>query len=349
MNQSQCHDAPSLGLDQEALERWLLARRPGLSGPLRVERVGMGRSNLTFRITDALGTELILRRPRSGTSLGTSQDPIREFSILEALHAAGEKVPRPIAYCDDAAVIGARFYLMEAVGGIVLDSRANAERLDAAARQQTAASLARTLAELHAVDVKQPPFDGLSNGGGYAGRQVRRWSRQWHSARTRDLPACDRLGQRLAASIPEQEDATLVHGDFTLFNVIVNRDGEVRAVLDWEMSTLGDPIADLAWCTMWWPDTESEAAPGAEPVPLLEGFPPKREIARRYQAATSRDLRTLPWWQTLSYWKLAVILEGILKSWQEDPINGGHDPESLAPGVLRAIALGERAADRAGI
>jgi aminoglycoside phosphotransferase (APT) family kinase protein len=332
-----------------ALEEWLRSHVPSLRAPFASRQVGGGRSNLTYAITDAAGTEAILRRPRGGSSLKGSHDLGREFAILGAAHRAGQKVPKPLAYCEDEAVIGVRFYLMAAVDGIVADSPQSALRLAPAARGRSAAALAETLAELHAVDVAAAPFDGFSSGERYPTRQVERWERQWRRARTRDLPSIDRLGARLAASIPPQREVALVHGDFTLFNVILDPAGEVRAVLDWEMATIGDPVADLAWCSMWWPDSEEESAPGAEPVPLLPGFAPRASLIAAYAGATSRDLSSLGWWRALSYWKLAIILEGILKSWEEDPTSGGKDPEQLAPGVLKAVRLGEAAAAEAGI
>jgi aminoglycoside phosphotransferase (APT) family kinase protein len=322
---------------------------PSLRAPFAARQVGGGRSNLTYAITDAAGKAAILRRPRGGSSLKGSHDLGREHAILRAAHQAGQRVPEPLAFCADEGVIGAPFYLMAAVEGIVADSPAAATALDPAARRRTAAALVETLAELHAVDVRAAPFRELSSGERYPDRQVERWQRQWHRARTRDLAAIDRLGARLAASIPAQREVALVHGDFTLFNVVLDPAGEVRAVLDWEMATIGDPIADLAWCSMWWPDSEAESAPGAEPVPLLPGFPRRERLLSAYAAATGRDLGSLPWWRALSFWKLAIILEGILKSWEEDPANGGKDPGLLGPGVLKAIRLGEEAADRARI
>jgi aminoglycoside phosphotransferase (APT) family kinase protein len=260
---------------------------PILEPPLHARRVGTGRSNLTYLITDRDRRSVVVRRPRSGSSLGASHSLQREFRVLEAVWQAGRKVPRPLAYCDDASVIGANFYVMEAVDGIVAATPAQAQQLGHAARGQTAASLAQTLAELHSTDITVPPFADLSDGRDYAGRQVRRWSRQWQQARTREHPQIDQLASRLAASIPPQAESSLVHGDFTLFNVILAPDGEVRAVLDWEMSTLGDPVADVAWCTMWWPDSEEEAAPGTEPIPLLDGFPPKQVVMDNSRSATA--------------------------------------------------------------
>jgi aminoglycoside phosphotransferase (APT) family kinase protein len=337
------------GLGDGALEPWLERNMSGLTPPFDAEQVGRGRSNLTYRITDAAGTAVILRRPRTGATLKASHNLGREFSILSAAHRAGLRVPEPLAYCDDSAVIGAGFYLMAVVEGIVADSPTAAEALDGPARERSPRALAATMAELHAVDVSGGAFAELAGGERYGERQVARWQRQWVHARTRDLTPIDRIGERLGASIPSQTGSSLVHGDFTLFNVVLSPDGDVRAVLDWELSTLGDPIADIAWCSMWWPDTEAEVAPGADPVPLLPGFPPKKVLIDAYAAATARDLAALPWWQALSYWKLVIIIEGILKSWEEDPANGGRDPGSLAPGVFKALSLAEAAADRAGI
>jgi aminoglycoside phosphotransferase (APT) family kinase protein len=349
VNQTESKLWEAAGPGGAGLGPWLERNLPGLTPPFAAVQVGRGRSNLTFRITDAVGTAVVLRRPRSGATLKASHSLGREFSILSAAHQAGRRVPEPLAYCEDSAVIGAGFYVMAAVEGIVADSPAAAEALDGPARVRSAAALAETMADLHAVDISRDGFARIASGERYGERQVTRWQRQWGHARTRDLGEIDQLGERLETSIPRQAESTLVHGDFTIFNVVLSPAGEVRAVLDWEMSTLGDPIADLAWCSMWWPDTEAESAPGADPVPLLPGFPPRAVLIDAYAAATSRDLAALPWWQALSYWKLAIILEGILKSWEEDPANGGRNPEMLVPGVIKAVLLAEGAADRAEI
>jgi aminoglycoside phosphotransferase (APT) family kinase protein len=334
------------GLRSDAVEQWILSHVDGLTPPLSFEPVGRGRSNLTYLVLDATGRAVVLRRPPLGSLVESAHDLEREHGILSRLAAAGQPVPRPLAFCDDVAVTGAQFFVMERIEGVVADSPESVEDgLSPEARAAVAPALARTLASLHAVDLRAAGLERPGKGGDYAARQVRRWSRQWELTKTRSLPALESVTQWLEARLPPQEAVTIVHGDYTVFNCILGHDGDVRAILDWELSTIGDPVADLAWCVMWWPDDEDGAAPGATPVPLMPGFGRRAELVAEYMAASGRSIAHLGWWRVLSYWKLAVILEGILSRWMEDPSNGGADPGALAPGVEKLVALAQATAD----
>ncbi|QEC50413.1 phosphotransferase family protein [Baekduia soli] len=330
------------GIDRAAVQDWLGRHVPGLEPPLEFRRVGRGRSNLTYRVSSAGGTTAVLRRPPVAGQVESAQDMGRERRVLECLAAVGQPVPRPLAHCTDIRVTGADFYVMEHVDGVVADSeQAVHDGLAPEARARVGASLARTLAGLHAVDHEAAGLADFGRGQDYAGRQLRRWSRQWELTHTRELPAVDRHAARLRDTVPPQDATSVVHGDYTTFNTILGPDGEVRAILDWELSTIGDPVADLAWLLMWWPDDQRSAPLGATPVSLMDGFAQRADVLEAYVAASGRDVEHLRWWLSLSYWKLAVILEGILYRWHQDPAMGGHDPGALEPGVEKLVGLAE--------
>lgn len=336
------------GLDVRAVERWLAGHVADLDPPLGFQRVGRGRSNLTYLVGSPAGATVVLRRPPVGARIESAHDLAREYGILERLAGVGQPVPRPVAFCSDLDVTGAEFYVMEHIAGVVADSEDAVDAgLTPAARAAAGPSLARALAGLHAVDLDAAGLSRPGKGEDYAARQIRRWARQWELTRTRELPALEAHTAQLGRQIPTQDAVTLVHGDFTVFNSVLGPAGEVRAILDWELSTIGDPIADLAWFLMWWPDDARSAPPGACPVVLMPGFSRRTDVLDAYVAASCRDVRDLRWWQSLSYWKLAVIIEGILRRWQQDPTMGGHDPGALAPGVEKLVQLAQETLESA--
>lgn len=300
------------GVAVEPVTDWLARMVGDVLPPLRWRRIGRGRSNLTYLITDAAGRALILRRPPLGELSESAHDVAREHRILQALHAVGQPVPRPLALCSDLAVTGAPFYLMERIDGVVADSAQRARSmLTPAARARAGRALAHGLADLHAVDAPAAGLADLGRGGGdFAARQIRRWTRQWRAMDVRD-DRLDDLGERLAAAAPAQREVAIVHGDYALHNVVLASDGGLAAILDWELATLGEPLADLAWLLMWWPDGPSDAMPGTEPVALLEGFGRRPELVTAYVERSGRDVHDLSFWSALSYWKLAIIVEGI--------------------------------------
>jgi aminoglycoside phosphotransferase (APT) family kinase protein len=239
---------------------------------------------------------------------------------------------------------------MEHVEGLVADSLEVARRLTPEIRGAVGLGMPRALAEIHAVDLEGTGLSALSRSKTpYAERQLRRWRGQWEGARTRDLPLVDELAERLWAALPPQRETTIVHGDFHLLNAIVSPDdGAVRAVLDWELCTLGDPLADLGGLLAYWPD------PGQEPGPLihfsvLSGFPSGREIAEAYAAVTDRPLDTLGFWQALGIWKVAIIAEGVLRRAQEDRRNSGGRGAPAAAAIDRLLRRAADAAAAAGI
>jgi aminoglycoside phosphotransferase (APT) family kinase protein len=213
---------------------------------------------------------------------------------------------------------------MEFVDGIVVDDVDAAERLDPGARARLGSSLACGLARVHAVDLRATGLDDLASHSPYAARQLKRWRQQWQRSRTRELPAVEQLADRLAAAMPEQRELTLVHGDFHLLNVIAPPDGaQIRAILDWELCTLGDPLADLGGLLAYWPQA-GDAVDGVFPAPRLPGFPSRAELAEIYAAETGRDLTALPFWHALGLWKIAMICEGVRRRAFDDERNAAR-------------------------
>jgi aminoglycoside phosphotransferase (APT) family kinase protein len=333
------------GLERERLEPWLAANVPGSEPPFAYERIAGGRSNLTFRVTDSAGAAWILRRPPMGRRLGSAHDMRREHTILAALAPAGLPVPTPIALCEDDDVTGAMFYVMDFVDGLVLrDEDAVEAAFDEAGRRRIGEALVDTLADLHAVDPGEVGLGELGRHEGYAERQLRRWKRQFDDSRTRELPAMDETHALLVDRIPEQRDTSLVHGDYRLDNVILDRSGHVAAVVDWELCTLGDPLADLGLLMVYWAEQRDKVVPLTRSPTLAPGFPGRAELAERYASRSGRDIAQLDFFVALGYWKLAAILEGVYARYAagaygettDDFRSFGEIVEQLAGGALDA-------------
>ncbi|BCJ57682.1 phosphotransferase family protein [Micromonospora endophytica] len=303
------------GLDLDRLGDYLAVHRPDLAdGPVRAELIAGGRSNLTYLLRVG-GRELVLRRPPLGHVLATAHDMAREFRVISTLASTGVPVPEAVLLCADAEPIGAPFYLMERMPGEVFRSRARSDRLTAGQRHELAMAMMDTLAALHAVE---PAAIGLADFGrpeGYLARQVRRWSGQLDRSRSRALPGIDELRDRLAATTPEgRYAARVVHGDYRLDNLLVTVDPvAVTAVLDWEMATLGDPLADLGLLLTYW-DVLGNLDPGGSGMDVLgprAGFPTGAQLIDRYAAGSDVPVGPLHWHVALGCFKLAVICEGI--------------------------------------
>ena len=304
------------GLDVLAVTAWLDGRRPGLlAGPPRASLVPGGRSNLTYLLDDG-HRRFVLRRPPLGHVLATAHDMGREYRVLSALHGTEVPVPEPLASCTDAGVTGAPFYVMEFVDGIVVRRRDDAAALPADGRRMLVDASMDVLADLHGVD---PTAVGLADFGrpeGFMPRQVHRWARQLEASRSRDLPGVDELRAGLEASVPPDGDGTIVHGDYRLDNLVVAGPGEpdayaVRAVLDWEMAALGDPLADLGLLVAYWDGLGASDDPVVAPLGPGAGLPPGSELVARYAARSGRDVSTLPWFVAFGFFKIVAILEGI--------------------------------------
>ena len=295
----------------------------------------------------------MLRRPPLGHVLPTAHDMSREFRVLSAL--AGTKVPvaRPVAFCDEEEVLGAPFYLMEHVPGEVLRSRQDTAMLTEQQNAELSGRLADMLAAIHGVDVPAVGLAGLGRGTGYLTRQLGRWQRQWELSNTREVPGYDELVTRLTATLPPEGETTLVHGDFRLDNVLVTLAPQPRitAVVDWEMATLGDPLADLGLTLVYWTNPGEEgwlepALGSAAPGPGLRtdattspGFMTRAEFAAGYAQRTGRDISRIGYYVAFGYFKLAVVLEGIHARYQQGQTVGeGFEQEGLAVPTLVARA-----------
>lgn len=298
------------GLDLTRLADYLARTRPGLTaGPLTGELIVGGRSNLTYRVSDGQ-QEWVVRRPPLGHVLATAHDVGREYRVITALAGTPVPVPRTILHCPDPDVIGAPFYLMECVAGTVYRTAEQTATLSQQQRRELSRHLIDTLADLHTVD---PASVGLSDFGrpdGFLARQVRRWRGQLDASRSRDLPGMDDLASRLAGAVPASGPPAIVHGDYRLDNVLV-RDNRIVAVLDWEMSTLGDPLADVGLLLIYWDRLSEAGNPVAEGVGAGHGFPDGDTLVEWYAARTGADLSALEWYVGMAAFKLAVILEGI--------------------------------------
>jgi aminoglycoside phosphotransferase (APT) family kinase protein len=277
--------------------------------------VGHGRSNITYRIEAEDGRVWVLRRPPLSHVQASAHDMGREFRILSAMEPTGFPAPKPYALCSDDSVIGAQFYIMEYVDGfIAIDPNELAKRFDEAARRRIGEELVDVLVRLHSF---KPDEIGLSDFGkpqGYLERQVRRFAEQLEAIRYRETPELDELAKRLAASIPPERHAGIVHGDYRLDNAILNDEGHVIAVLDWEMCTLGDSLADLGLLRMYWGrPTSAQIAVGSSAVMSLPGFPTWEEAASRYEEKSGVSLANLDFYTVLAHFKLGVILENMYK------------------------------------
>lgn len=341
-------DTGVVGIDPAAIAGWLPQLGITVTGPLSFERIGLGQSNLTYRVSDADGRSWVLRRPPLGTLLASAHDVAREARILSALETTA--VPTPAVYGLTRGDDDVPLLLMEYVDGVVVDRMSVAESLTPQRRRHIGLSLPKTLATIHAVDIEAVGLADLASHKPYAQRQLKRWAGQWELSKTRELPGLEDLTRRLIAAAPEQRELTLVHGDFHLRNVITSRKtGDVVAVLDWELSTLGDPLADMGSLLAYWPEAGEDDAAGLFTAVTLKGFPDRAEMARVYLTETGRDAETLKYWHALGLWKVAIIAEGVMRRGLDEPQNKAA---AGTPTIDRIDALVRQArdvADDAGI
>lgn len=334
-------------VDSHAFLTWLGAQGVSTSGELTATRVGMGQSNLTYLIGDSGSTKLVLRRPPQGHLLASAHDVVREARIMSALGSSPVAVPTIVGVCDDAAVAPVPLVVMEHVDGLVLDRVEVAEELTEATRRKVGENMVSMLAAIHDVNLDAVGLDDLASHKPYAQRQLKRWTAQLEASKTRDIPALDRLTEQLTANIPEHQSISLVHGDFHIRNVIIGGDeGEIRAVLDWELSTLGDPLADMGSMLAYWTEAGEELlGPSADTLP---GFPNRAELSKLYLDATGRSPESLQYWHCLGLWKLAIIAEGVLRRVTDVAENAAQAGVPTAGLVDRVIERAEAVAAKAG-
>ena len=305
-------DAPT-GIDLESFSRWAADALPGTASPFTAEVIAGGQSNITAHVRDSSGHDLVVRRPPLHGVLPTAHDMGREHRIIAALGPTPVPVPEALAYCDDPDVIGAPFYVMSYVDGIVLhDGETAVTQLDEAARAHSGESLVDALVALHAVDVDAVGLGDLARRDALVARQLKRWHAQFEASKTREVPAVDRVHAVLAEHIPPQLESTVVHGDFRLGNCIVDRAGDIQAVLDWEICTLGDPRADVGYVLATWAEPGDPLRADDHNPTLAPGFTTREALLARYADRSGRDVSAIPYFVAFSFWRLACILEGVL-------------------------------------
>jgi aminoglycoside phosphotransferase (APT) family kinase protein len=298
------------GLDLDRLRSLLERERPGLvHGPLTGRLIEGGRSNLTYALSDGT-SKWVVRRPPLGHVLATAHDMKREHRVISALYPTRVPVPRPVLLCEDEAVLGAPFYVMEFVDGTPYRTADQLAPLGPERTRGAVLSLVDTLVELHAVDPAEVGLADFGRPEGFLDRQLRRWGKQLDASRNRDLPGIDELHAELGRRLPASPAPAVVHGDYRLDNVLIGTDDQIKAILDWEMSTLGDPLTDLGLLVMYSLPLGTPDSP-VSTTAEAPGHPAPAELIERYAARSGRDVSAVSWYTAFAWFKLAVILEGI--------------------------------------
>ena len=330
------------GVNEANVTAWMVEHLYAVA-PLDFELIAGGRSNLTFRVTDAVGSTYALRRPPTSHVLPTAHDMVREHTIIEALFPLGIPVAKPLGLCVDPEVNERPFYVMEFVDGAILRDRAQAEStFDVATRAAIGDNLAATLAQLHDVDVDQAGLGDLARHDGYIERQLRRWRRQFEQMKVEGVDhetVIEEVGDELARSIPVQQRVTVVHGDYRLDNTVLDHEGKVRAILDWEICTLGDPMADLGILLCYWsePGDTTTALLGAAPT-TAPGFATRDQVLNAYARHTSLDVSHVAYYQAFGYWKLACILQGVFARYRAGATAGDQGSVEEFPAHIAMLA-----------
>jgi aminoglycoside phosphotransferase (APT) family kinase protein len=301
------------GVDLDRLRPYFAANVAGAGdAPLSATLIAGGRSNLTYAVTDGDHT-WVLRRPPLGHVLPTAHDMAREYRVMTALAPTEVPVPVTLALCEDNAVNDAPFYVMELVDGVIYRDGAALAALSPTDATRVSEVLVDVLASIHAVDYQAVGLGEFGRPDGFLERQVRRWGEQWERSKTRELPEVDELARRLRAALPTSGPPTIVHGDYRLDNTMMAPDdpGRIVAVLDWEMSTLGDPLADLGLLLLYWGRADAQVIATGEAIGSQPGFLSRDEIVERYARVSGRPVDELDWYQIFAAYKLAIIVEGI--------------------------------------
>ncbi|MEW1870552.1 phosphotransferase family protein [Streptomyces caelestis] len=298
------------GLDLDRLRGLLERERPGLvNGTLTGRLIEGGRSNLTYAVSDD-SSRWVVRRPPLGHVLATAHDMKREHRVISALHPTAVPVPRTVLLCEDEEVLGAPFYVMDFVEGTPYRTAGQLAPLGAGRTRDAVLNLVDTLVELHAVEPGEVGLADFGRPEGFLDRQLRRWGKQLDASRNRELAGIDELQAALGRELPVSPAPAVVHGDYRLDNVLIGEDDAIKAVLDWEMSTLGDPLTDLGLLVMYSMPLDTPDSP-VSTTAEAPGHPTPAELIERYAARSGRDVSAVSWYTAFAWFKLAVILEGI--------------------------------------
>ena len=345
------------GIDQEKVTDWMVANTPPVEPPLAFELIAGGRSNLTFRVTDAAGRRMVLRRPPVSHVLASAHDMGREHRIISALWDSPVPVPKAVGFCEDESVNGAPFYVMDFIDAHILHTAEQVEELwDLETQRKAANDLVDVLVALHEVDPDSVGLGDLGKREDYVGRQLRRWYGQFQASQEQEKEAgvfreaaiVGEVHDALVARKPEQLGAAIAHGDYRLDNCMFADDGSLAAVLDWELCTLGDPLADLGTMLIYYTERGEERM-GMHPATTARGFPDRAGLVARYGERSGRDTSLLPYYLAFGHWRLACIMEGVYVRYASGAM-GDQDSaaEGLAYEVIRRCKLAEQSLDELG-
>ena len=299
------------GVVEVSVEDWMVEHIEGLRPPMQFRTIAGGHSNLTYEVVDGAGRRCVLRRPPLGDLLPGAHDMAREYKAISALGLTAVPVPRALGFCDDVAVTGAPFYVMSFVEGHVLhDERTALAVYGEDQRHRVGLSLADALAALHAVDVDEVGLGDLGRREDYVGRQLRRWFRQYDASRAMAVPLLDELYESLLKARPVEQKTAVVHGDYRLGNCITGDEAQIAAILDWEICTLGDPLADVGYLMVTWAQPGERQGISTAPS-TAPGFATRAELLDRYVSASDLDLSDIGFYVAFNHWKSACIVEGV--------------------------------------
>ncbi|MCP3987245.1 MAG: phosphotransferase family protein [bacterium] len=320
---------PIKGIRAQNVTEWFEGHIPDVKPPLRFSLITGGHSNLTYKVEDSSGNTFVLRRPPLGAVIATAHDMGREHRIIKAVGPTSVPVPPALGLCQDESVNDAPFYVMAFVEGHVLMEAAGAARiLDEPARNRLGEHVIEVLTDLHAVDPDAIGLGDLGRKESYLARQIKRWRTQWEKTKTRELASMEEVAGALESHMPEQIGASIVHGDYRLGNMLSLAEGRVAAVLDWELCTLGDPLADVGYIMNNWtePGEKGPTAGGAAISPTAcGGFPTRAEFLTRYTERTGRDVSKVSYYRAFQYWRLAAIVEGVLARYLKGVMGSSAD------------------------
>jgi len=338
------------GYDISNVERWMSTHVPGLVPPLRWTKLEGGHSNLTYMLEDSRGNKAVIRRPPMGELLPKAHDMAREWSLISALGKTSVPVPAALGFCSDTSVTGALFYVMGHINGHPLYNSDDTRKwVPESLRQGMAFSFIDVLADLHSVDPNAVGLGDLGKADSYVGRQLKTWYRSWTASvagAQYDDPRAHSLQEFFLANLPDQGPARIVHGDYGVHNVLIGPDGAVAAVVDWEISTLGDPLADLAYALNPWPDPTDTTAPPATAALGVPGFPARTQLKDRYATRTGRDLSRLDYYIGFNRWKSAAIIHGVYARYMEGKKSSeGIDLPELRTRIDQSLGLAQQAVE----
>ena len=303
------------GIDSDRVSAWLASKLPDLELPIEFSALTGGRSNLSCKFVDQRGAAYVLRRPPLGNALESAHDMVREHRIISAVGKETVPVPQTYGVCEDVSITGAPFYVMRFVDGVVLMEVEQSEKLSLVDRAGVSQHLVKVLTDLHATDIDTIGLGDLARKEGYVARQLKRWTRQWEATKTHEIPEMEEATRLLHERMPEQIGSSIVHGDYRLGNMIV-ADGKIQAVLDWELCTLGDPLADLGYLLNTW----GEPGEHLSDIHILGvgGFWTRDQVCDAYAQVTGKDLTHINYYRGFSSWRMAAIDQGVYKRYAEE-------------------------------